>query len=105
MSAEIADKLAEARKLIESGWTQGAFARDKSGQHLDEFTSREAVYFCAWGAIKRACLSGKYHHTIVFFDQALGISNIAEWNDTPRRTQAEVIEAFKRAEELARADQ
>jgi hypothetical protein len=31
--------------------------------------------------------------------------SVANWNDQPERTQAEVIEAFRKAAELARSEQ
>jgi hypothetical protein len=39
-----------------------------------------------------------------FFRAAIGDRSIPEWNDTPGRTQAEVLAAFDRAIDLARCD-
>jgi hypothetical protein len=100
---DIADKLAEARKLIERGWTQGQYARGKSGKAVDEH-GRHAVCFCALGALRRA--TGNYWDNgpeTRLLRSAIGSKkDVIDWNDAKRRTQAQVIEAFKRAEQIAR---
>jgi hypothetical protein len=44
-----------------------------------------------------------YQYTLDFFRKAIGGHCIPEWNDTPGRTQVEVVAAFDRAIALARA--
>jgi hypothetical protein len=44
-----------------------------------------------------------YQYTLDFFRKAIGGRCIPEWNDTPWRTQVEVVAAFDRAIALARA--
>jgi hypothetical protein len=44
-----------------------------------------------------------YQYTLDFFRKAIGGRGIVEWNDTPGRTQVEVVAAFDRAIALARA--
>jgi len=90
----IAAKLDEARALVERGWTQDNFAQDASGQ-LVVSNSPEAVCFCAAGAVGR--VQAPWWESLAALEKAVGTNNIVVWNDAPERTQAEVVEAFKRA--------
>jgi len=96
----VAAKLDEARALIERGWTQGDFARDGEGNPAR--IDRYAACFCAVGAL--VAVDAEPEAT-PFLRDALGVCSISFWNDAPERTHAEVVEAFRRAAELARADQ
>lgn len=102
----IADKLDEARALIEKGWTQRTYLSGPSGKEC----------FCSLGAIGVAVTGkalpmfgwceGPVAPVVTAFGLAIGADNpgkVADWNDAPERIQAEVIDAFKRAAELARA--
>lgn len=104
MSA-VADKLAEARKLIEAGWTQDAYARGKSGREVDPL-GRGGVCYCAAGAIMHAenCGIFVFSDGFHFLKRAIGGGNVYDWNDHRKRTQAEVIAAFHEAETLAREE-
>jgi hypothetical protein len=96
----VADKLDEARALIEArGWAQDSYC--VGGQ------------VCALGAIN-IVTSGS--PTLEFrigwtdmcdaLEAAIGLStscDIPIWNDSPKRTQAEVIEAFRKAADLVRS--
>jgi hypothetical protein len=94
MSA-VAEKLREARALIERGWCQGH--------------TRSNGSFCAWGALREAAfLSPVYWNATETFQRAVPPTQrigIADWNDAPERTQAEVLAAFGKAIELAESDQ
>src|SRR5690349_9487987 len=99
MSA-VADKLREARALIAKGWTQGEYARGKSGRRADP-TRRYAVCFCAVGAIGAAnkhwpyaCMDGLQELNAAIGSHGAGESRILDWNDVEWRTQAEVLAAF-----------
>jgi hypothetical protein len=101
MGSDIAAKLDEARALIEKGWTQGDYA--------DE----QRTCFCIYGAIQQT-LYGDPEESVVgrteevmvdLLKRATGSCALVAWNDAPKRTQAEVIDAFKRAAELARGEQ
>lgn len=99
-------KLLEAQALIERGWCQRAL-HDGNG-------------FCALGAINQA-ITGDY--TATGIDEEWGrrgaylslaeavtgnahdIGGVVNWNNAPERTQAEVVEAFGRAAEIARTGQ
>lgn len=109
MSA-IADKLREARALIERGWTQGQYARDVHGEGTD-FLKHEAVCFCAAGAIGAANehwpnsgLPG-----MALLSLAVGgdgtETDILIWNDAKERSHAEVLAAFDQAIQLAESQQ
>ena len=104
--AYIARKLKAARDLIsqEGAWTQGNCARDTNGNSVS-CHSDEATCFCMIGAIVHVApdswptLSGALYGS----DEALIDNGIAAWNDTPDRTQAEVVAMFDKAIEIAGA--
>lgn len=106
----VADKLRKARALIERGWTQGEYARGKSGRQADPI-GRHARCFCAVGALGAAnrhwphggMIGLKELNSAVGFPSE-GESQILDWNDAEWRTQAEVLAAFDRAISLADGD-
>lgn len=97
----VADKLREARALIERGWTQGNYV--------------EEGCYCALGAIGMAVVGNPTapsfmcgYPAISGVVRALGLplglrtsSGVADWNDAPDRTQAEVLAVFDKAIALA----
>jgi hypothetical protein len=98
----IAEKLDEARKLIEArGWCRnnytcggkvcalGAINAVTSGNPTLEFRTPWSAMTCA----------------LADAIGASGTSEIPTWNDAPERTQAEVIEAFRKASQLSRNSQ
>lgn len=109
----IAAKLDEARALIERGWCQKLDAMNTGGTEADPL-SESATCFCINGALFRAARNRgdrDYIDLEPFLECAIGLdpsapyemSPVIDWNDAPERTQAEVIEAFRKAAELARA--
>jgi hypothetical protein len=104
----VADKLREARALIERGWTQKAPARSVGGIEVWGGAA-SAVCWCTFAAV---CTSG---HDISFTSCMLNAfraandihadQSITDWNDAPERTQAEVLAAFDKAIALAESDQ
>lgn len=50
------EKLIAARALIERGWCQGTYARNKNGYSV-EFDSPQATQFCIMGALNRVGLN------------------------------------------------
>ena len=97
-----AEKLIAARKLIEQGWTQGTYARDANGEDVDA-TDDRAVCWCSYGAIVRA-YDEDFEAAEAARDvlrAAVGTKYAASWNDAPERTQAEVLQAFDDAIEIA----
>lgn len=110
MSA-VADKLREARALIERGWCQKDYARGKSGRTVSP-KGRAARCYCAMGAIGHAnhswpcaLLPGvrELVCAVTGFADADEVT-ILNWNDAPERTQDEVLAAFDRAIELAETE-
>ncbi len=106
----VSQVLSEAADLLEKpgAWTQGAYARGKSGRKVS--TRKTAVCFCAVGAIDAVIgkptigIEGHWEALRMVTFAAIGTreANVAEWNDEPGRTQAEVVAAFRRAAALAK---
>lgn len=96
--------LVGALERVKRGWTQDEYARDESGAHVDQY-AKDATCWCIAGAISAAKGEGGYwpSDTIRYFMDINGISDVADWNDAPGRTQAEVIAAFTRA--IAKCDE
>ena len=109
----VADKLREARALIERGFVKERYAFGKR-RYVDP-ASKYALCFCSLGAISRVTGADTLH--VPFTDEAKRLAavidgtsgdvfcDIIEWNDAPERTQAEVLAAFDRAIELAESEQ
>lgn len=101
---EVADVLERAADLIAKpgAWTQGYYGLTDSGAYAD--TPRDAVCFCALGAIKAAQHAVEFDAEIDdaerFFRNFNG--SITSWNDAPERTQAEVVAALRQAATAAR---
>lgn len=93
----VAQVLREAAAIVERGWRQGAFG-----------VGTDCV--CASEAIRRAAYGEECEHTISspmgipawkFFADHIGEPFVAEWNDRPRRTQAEVVAKLLEAADVA----
>jgi hypothetical protein len=94
---DVADKLADARKLIECGWTRGENLRNGR--------------VCALGAIAQVLRGDAeapvwgpdYRQVFSVLEEAIGDPDLVlhEWNDQ-QPSKKPVIEAFKRAEKIAR---
>lgn len=95
--------LEETIRLLEHGWTTGAFARDKDGIECSEL-SDDAVSFCLIGALTRAAnntrLDARDRHEIQMF-----VSSVAslfpylwadQWNDA-QVSNAAPISLLRRA--------
>lgn len=93
-----------AADLLEKpgAWTQGTFARSEDGQRVDMW-SQEAKCFCVGAAIQR--IEGRHRYGAWNrFDgltRQRGFRHMAEWNDDPKRTQAEVVATLRQAAERA----
>jgi hypothetical protein len=95
---ESVEVLKAARLRIMQGWCPDAGSDNHGG-------------VCALIAISNSggwthneFLCGKADATTDYLREAIGQRDIVEWNDSPGRTQAEVIAAFDKAIALARAD-
>ncbi len=90
----------------EGRWTQDAYARDSRGSSAVERLSPTAVCWCIAGGIDRSIgaigtVAGLEARKLVA--RVLNLSagyGAALWNDTPGRTQAEVVAVLRRAAEL-----
>lgn len=98
--AEAADLLAPA-----GAWLQGRMARSAAGKPI-ACTDPAAACFCAFGAIYRVTHAkygssragtGVQTKALELLGLAHGLPRISDWNDAADRTQAEVVDAFRRA--------
>lgn len=81
--------------LEQYGWTQGYFARDKSGMTMPSM-SPYATCFCAVGAIKRSDFpTGSSLDVLREHIGAASVEDVYRWNDAPGRTKDEVIAVLK----------
>lgn len=83
---------------LERGWTQGAYARDADGHPID-FTDDGAVCWCLEGAFYVED-TGDHHARLTALYalcDATHVDNLPEFNDTPGRTQAEVVRVVRMA--------
>jgi hypothetical protein len=84
----------QAARLIERGWTQGAYAREKSGRPVSPF-ERHATRWCMLGALDRAGRGQELcSQAISDVTKAVG-GAMTDFNDAPDRTQADVIAALR----------
>ena len=100
----VAEVLERAADLIEpeGKWVKGDFARNINGDSLENGYDDGAVCFCALGAIEHIVGEGEcttpYKWVVA---DVVGRSTTA-FNDALGRTQAEVVEALRKAATLAR---
>ncbi len=83
-------QLRAARERIVRGWTQGVLARNAKGGWVEPY-DEDAVCWCAVGALLAdgdVELQGD--------DRQVDGIYIIVWNDTPGRTQADVIAFYDR---------
>lgn len=98
MSKLEADRLREARALIERGWCRKTHARN-AGRRACSPKSDKATMWCMEGACMAVELPGRIYEPLL--QTATNAQFFSEWNDAPGRTQAEVLQAFDRAIALA----
>ena len=95
---QVSKALRAARELLAAGWCQEAIARTDTGVAVyDE--NKAATAFCLWGACCRAVSDMGLNYqkdlrlmdAIAFaLDETVGVCAV-DWNDTPGRTQLEVL--------------
>lgn len=92
---DVHETLTKAADLIETGWCQGT-------GHL---RFEGADQYCAVGAISRVThdRGGIFSGSLKAVANVVGIRDcmIVAWNDTPGRTQAEVVAVIRMAADLA----
>lgn len=100
----VADVLNRAADLIEpeGAWTQGVTARNAKGE-IVSWRVPEAICWCAVSSISKA--AGDNHGIAASARMAMRkvvpTGYISDWNDHPRRTQAEVVAALRSVALLA----
>lgn len=110
--SSVVEFLQVAQMYVAAGWTQGTYARDARGKDVAP-GSPDAVCWCAEGAVAAAmevlpAVPYFPHFAKVISPLAKTISPLVPetvwvcvWNDTPGRTQDEVLDTFSRAIEIA----
>lgn len=88
----IKEALVEVRGLLAKGWCQGHYAVDSSGVPVHPY-NKAACAFCIHGACEKV-LGKDERKVLTPLRSALGEFTLAEWNDRPDRTQAEVLALF-----------
>jgi hypothetical protein len=104
MAKTVSEILSAAADLLEpeGAWAQGDLARNAEGDCVSTI-SDSAVCWCTVGAI--------YRVSDYYCDEALGTlehilsGGIANWNDAPERTQAEVVAKLREAAALSKASE
>lgn len=107
--------LRAARAKVEQGWTQGARAATDGREEVSPL-SPFATCFCSLGAIDAVCrldfafMVDEYARNAyaqlrraACGDEGTWPGGLSNWNDTPGRTKAEVLDAFDRAIAAAEA--
>lgn len=97
--------LLEATKVLESGWTKGAYARDAEGKGVVSI-SNSAVSWCALGALEKVASSLPHREQSKAVNNAIsrlrgflgtcGCSSIAKFNDEAKNKEV-VIGVLKKA--------
>ena len=90
-NSKAAEIYSEAANLIDLGWTQGSYARDKDGNRV-LYSNPGAVEWCISGALLKVIKeNGISVNTI---PGIIDYSN-PEWNDDPERTQTDVAKCLR----------
>ena len=87
----------EAAALIEKGWNQNVYSKDKKGKSCEPW-DKSAVSWCLSGALFRALDLGELGCSLKEARACLGLEvAVATWNDHPDRTQKDVVRLLKNA--------
>src|SRR5215510_9152762 len=95
--------LRDAAEIVARGWCQGAWAQDKNDESVAP-CSDDAVKWCAIGALILAVRSQPCPDiagALTALGRAIRMASASQWNDNPKRTQAQVVNALRRAARLA----
>jgi hypothetical protein len=92
----LVEKLERAAVIVERGWTQGTFARNEAGERVDMWT-KEATCFCVSAALQKVDGRNRSDAWNRFdgYARKRGFRHMADFNDAPGRTQAEVAQALR----------
>jgi hypothetical protein len=104
--------VSEARRLVESGWCQGAHARNGAGLEVPSW-SEEARSWSLLGAlltswhrqdsqddadvISHLADAHALGEATEVLGEVIGTASLDRWNDAPQRTQKDVMAAMERA--------
>lgn len=109
---EIPGVLEQVAALLEGGWTQRQFAKDKDGKFVINPWDSQAVSFCVSGGVMRICRSVYDEHPCSRVTMAClnaihseaGLQprgnvymELSMWNDAPERTAEKVIAVVRAA--------
>lgn len=94
----VKDVLIRARALIEQGWVQGHYALAADGREVYP-GNKEAVCWCMYGALNAADPKRSLKSEYVIDTLADHVPNgmIADFNDKPTTTVADVLAVFDKA--------
>ena len=104
----VAATLAEARKLIAQGWTQGAFYDDEDGRGCYCLAGAVGTVDAASAKLTKGRVNFVFYSrskSIAALSACLGgrgggagaVDLVTEWNDAPGRTQEDVLALIDRA--------
>lgn len=94
--------LQRARSIVAAGWAQGAWAIDTRGNKVISEHPTAAKRCAASALVLGGWDDCQFSTAVRFFQKAIGTQFIGQWNDTPGRTQKEVLAKFDEAIELAK---
>lgn len=82
----------------ESKWTKGTFARTANG-NLTLDSSDDACRWCLIGAVRRVYgfRTNDYYRAMTALNNVMQEPWVADWNDSPERTFAEVRDVVLKA--------
>ena len=92
--------LRKGRSLINKGWCQGDFAKDKEGKRVQYF-SKKAVEFCAGGALLKArhilkARKSDYYDALSALDSVTKNGCSQYYNDYICKSKAQAVKLFDR---------
>ena len=115
---KVQKRLKAARELVEKGWVQGSYRARPYDYRVSSVLEGAKVCYCATGAIAAVGLEDPGdlgvalvgdtlgEEAVAVFARSLGLAYegpgaVANWNDAPDRTHAQVLKAFNDAIALA----
>ena len=85
-------------------WCKGALARNLAGEIIF-YANKDACKFCIYGAAGVIGLSDRDGELALnFVRRVIDIEGVSFWQDAPKRTHAEVMEALDKAIALAEGE-
>lgn len=95
--------LQNMRSLLDAGWTQGAFARDRDKNAIGSRDDR-AVCWCYQGALYAAMPASRMSWEPIesLLHEVTEVDYLPNYNDDKKRTKAQVLESVDKAIKLAK---